>query len=215
MTRVSVTQVGMVLLMCLIFLTALTLLGLSASADTVLQNRLASNLHDSAQAKQSALSGLAWAEQWLLDLDGPAPETCTEACDGLNLHPPEKLPPHPEFESLAWWIDRGHEPGVDPISHIKTATIGVGSINPPVWISEVVHSIPSKEGDSGQLQVWYRILVRGSGQTETAVSVIESTVVRSWPPVGNTGSAKSDQSDICRSSETETRCGRVSWRELR
>ena len=215
MTRVSVTQAGMVLLMCLIFLTALTLLGLSASADTVLQNRLASNLHDSAQARQSALSGLAWAEHWLLGLDGPAPETCTETCDGLYLYPPEKLPPHPEFESLAWWIDQGHEPGVDPISHKRTATIGVGSINPPVWISEMVHSIPPEESESGQLQVWYRILVRGSGQTETAVSVIESTVVRSWPPAGNTGSAQPDPSGNCRDSETESKCRRVSWRELR
>ena len=57
-------QTGMVLLLCLIFLMALTLLGLSASSDTILQSKLANNLQESERARQSALSALSWAEQW-------------------------------------------------------------------------------------------------------------------------------------------------------
>ena len=49
-TGIPNTQSGMVLLLCLIFLTALTLLGLSASTDTVLQNQLAANLQETERA---------------------------------------------------------------------------------------------------------------------------------------------------------------------
>lgn len=49
---------GMVLLFCLLFLTAMTLLGLSASADAILQNQLAANLRETEQSKQSALVAL-------------------------------------------------------------------------------------------------------------------------------------------------------------
>ena len=43
-------QNGMVLLLCLIFLTALTLLGLSAASDTILQTQLSANLQEAERA---------------------------------------------------------------------------------------------------------------------------------------------------------------------
>jgi Tfp pilus assembly protein PilX len=171
-------QSGMVLLFCLIFLTALTLLGLSAYADTVLQNKLAANLQDAERAKQSALATLSWAEQWLFSLPGPAPQYCTEPCDGLYLYSAGQLPPHPEFENLSWWTEHGHEAGVDPLSGDRIKTITRGSIDTPIWIIEAVHAVPPSENGTTDLQVWYRILARGSGRSAAAVSVIESTVVR-------------------------------------
>jgi len=201
------TQNGMALLLCLIFLTALTLLGLSASADTVLQNRLAANLQETERAKQSALAALSWAEHWLLELEGPAPEICTEPCDSLYIHIPGDLPPHPELESLSWWMDQGHEAGIDPLSGSRIATISKGSIHPPVWIIEAIHTISPSEDPDTPLQVWYRLLARGSGYTSATVSVIESTIVRSWPATETTGA--------CPSSGPAEKCGRFSWRELR
>jgi Tfp pilus assembly protein PilX len=201
------TQNGMALLLCLIFLTALTLLGLSASADTVLQNRLAANLQETERAKQSALAALSWAEHWLLELEGPAPEICTEPCDSLYIHLPGDLPPHPEFESLSWWMDQGHEAGIDPLSGNRIATISSGSIHTPVWIIEAIHTIPPSEDPARPLQVWYRLLARGNGRTSASVSVIESILVRSWPATETTGT--------CPSSGPAESCGRFSWRELR
>ena len=201
------TQTGMVLLFCLIFLTALTLLGLSASADTVLQNKLAANLQETERAKQSASAALSWAENWLLELGGPVPESCTEPCDSLYVHSPGDLPPHPEFKSLSWWMEQGHEAGIDPLSGNRIATISSGSIHPPVWIIEAVHTIPPAENPARAMQVWYRILARGSGHTNASVSVIESTVVRSWPTTETTGT--------CSASGPAEKCGRLSWRELR
>lgn len=208
-------QTGMVLLFCLIFLNALTLLGLSASADAVLQNKLAANLKESEHAKQSALAALSWAEHWLLALDGPAPESCTEACDGLYVHARGDLPAHPEFENLSWWMEHGHEAGIDPLTGHRITTISANSFNRPVWIIEAVHSIPPAQNGTEDLQVWYRILARGTGQTSTGISVIESMVVRSWATLDNTDFTETGTSGSCPGSEAIAKCRRVSWRELR
>ena len=209
------TQSGMVLLLCLIFLMALTLLGLSASSDTILQSKLANNLQESERARQSALSALSWAEQWLLEFGGPAPETCSAPCDGLYLHATGSLPDHPEFESYSWWLSQGHEAGVSPLTGEQIATISGDSINTPVWVVEIIHTSPPTENGTSDFQVWYRILARGNGRTETAVSVIESTVVRSWPSVEDTGLSVTAVPSPCPGTEPPALCGRFSWRELR
>ena len=195
------TEKGMVLLLCLIFLTALTLLGLSASAEAILQSKLSANLRESEQAKQSALSALSFAENWLLNLDGLAPETCTTACIGLKLHATGSLPADPEFKDLSWWENQGHQAGVDPQTAERLSHIAVASISPPYWVIEAVHEAPLPEGESTGLQIWYRILARGSGRTSAGVSVVESIVVRSWSAVENP--------------ELTIKSGRVAWRELR
>ena len=202
-------QNGMVLLLCLLFLTALTLLGLSASADTVIQNQLAANLQETERAKQSASAALSWAEDWLLEREGIAPETCSKECEDLILHTPGALPSRPEFESLSWWLEHGHEAGVDPSTGSRIETISGGSINPPLWIIQKLHEVPPTESGAEYLQAWYRILARGNGRTETGVSVTESIVTRSWISIDD-----ADAMGSCPGSELSV-CGRVSWRELR
>ena len=209
------SQTGMALLLCLVFLMALTLLGLSAASDTILQSKLASNLQESERAKQSALHGLSWAEQWLLALDGSPPETCTVPCDGLILHAQGALPPQPEAEAFSWWMDQGHEAGVNPLTGERVATISSDSFDPPVWVIETVQTIPPAADTNPNLQVWYRILARGSGHTETSVSVVESMVLRSWPVVEDTEPEDTAAPQFCTRQNLPTRCGRHSWRELR
>ena len=210
--RAAKSQAGIALLLCLLFLTALTLLGLSASADAILQNQLAANLHESERAKQSALAALSWAEDWLLALQGTAPQSCSSPCEGFVIHLPGDLPPHPEFRDLSWWQTQGFEAGIDPVSGNRLATIATGSVNPPMWIIEVVHESPALDDGTADTpadtpantQAWYRILARASGQTEMAISVVESTVTRSWPSADGSGSEGGG---------IDT--GRVSWRQLR
>lgn len=209
------TQNGMVLLLCLIFLTSLTLIGLSASSDTILQNKLAGNLQETERAKQSALLALSWAEQWLLALDGAPPGICTAPCDGLYLHAAGDLSPYPESESYSWWMDQGHEAGINPLTGDRIASISSESIHTPVWVIEVMQVIPPTVDINPDLQVWYRILARGSGRTESAVSIIESIVVRSWPAVADTGLPETETPPSCSRLELPVKCGRYAWRELR
>jgi Tfp pilus assembly protein PilX len=200
----------MVLLVCLLFLTALTLLGLSSVSDTTLQKKLAANSQETAHARQSALAALAWAESWLLGQAGRAPEICTEPCEGLRLRLAGDLPPHPEFENLDWWLEHGHEAGVDPLTGNRIAAVAQGSHDTPVWIIESVHSLPATQDGLADLQSWYRILARGSGRTSNSVAVFESILVRSWPSVD-----EEDYTAVCPGSGATARCGRVAWRELR
>jgi len=209
------SQSGMVLLLCLIFLTALTLLGLSASADTILQNQLIANFQQAERSKQSALAALSWAEDWLLELGGPVPEYCKKPCDGLYVHSPGELPPHPEFESLLWWQNQGYEAGIDPLTGNLDKGIATASINKPVWLIEVLYTVPPSDDGTRNLQVWYRILARGSGRTNAVVSVIESIVVRSWPSSDNPTPPDPGTTKSCTGFKSATKCGRVSWRELR
>jgi len=206
-------QRGMVLLLCLLFLVALSLLGLSASTETLLQNKLSANLQDAERARQAALLASSWAERWLLSLEGPAPENCTVACDGLILHVAGELPAHPESKNFDWWMANGHEAGVDPLTGERLQTLSRESADAPAWIIESVKTIIPAESGDPDLQTWYRIVARGTGRAETAVSVVESIVVRSWPvPVDN--AAFSVAAGACPGSTPTVICGRYAWREI-
>lgn len=203
----SKPQSGIVLLLCLIFLTALTLLGLTASADALLQHQLAANLQETERARQSAQAALEWAEDWLLGLDEPPPLNCDIACEGILVHLSGTLPQRPEFESLAWWTETAHEAGLDPVSGERLEPTGSDHFSAPLWMIESLHEAPA---DGNSSQVWYRILVRGAGRTETGVSVAESIVTRHWALSDNTETVSSDP---C--ADPGATCGRLSWRELR
>jgi len=206
-------QNGVVLLLCLLFLVALSLLGLAASTETLLQNRLSSNLQDAERAKQAASLASSWAEHWLMSLEGPAPANCTVSCEGLVLHSAGELPPHPETEDIGWWMASGHEAGIDPMTGERLQTISGDSIEVPVWIIETIKIVPPAESGDPDLQVWYRILARGTGHTETAVSVVESIVARSWP-VPDDNPSFSVIAGACPGSSPTAVCGRYAWREL-
>ena len=205
----------MVLLLCLIFLTALTLLGLSASAEAILQNQLAANLQETERAKQSALAALDWAESWLLTTDVPTPEICSSDCAGLKVHAPGDLPANLESESLPWWLDHGYEAGTDPLTGERLSVITGSSIVPPVWLIEFVHEVPPADDGSTDLRVWYRVLARGNGRTDTGISVVESIVVRSWSDDDSYVQPDTGAATPCPGSRSSAQCGRVAWRELR
>ena len=192
-------QTGMALLFCLLFLTALTLLGLSASADAVLQSQLALNLRETERANQSAFATLLWAEKWLLELQGPAPDTCPLPCDGLKLHPAGSLAADPELEDLSWWQTQGHEAGIDPYTGSRLEFFTSSNGSPPMWVVEASHEEVLSEDGTADTQTWYRVIVRSGGQTGSTIAVLESTITRPWP--GGQGSGHDS--------------GRVSWRNLR
>jgi Tfp pilus assembly protein PilX len=203
------------LLLCLIILTVLALIGLSASRESIMQERLASNLKETEAVRQAALAAQIWAEDWLLNTHGSPPEVCPEPCDGLFLHAPGSLPPHPEYETWSWWANNGHEAGIDPLGDERLEVISGDIANPPRWVIEMLHEDPGQSNDNARQTIWYRILVRSSGRTSSLVSVVESIVVRAWPCADKRGRSE----DISQGANPETTlvsaCGRVAWRELR
>lgn len=208
--HVPATQAGVVLLLCLLFLTALTLLGLSASAETVMQDTLANNLQETQRARQSALAAQDWAEHWLLGLGGVAPPSCVKPCAGLLIHGAGSLPAHPETKGLAWWLANGREAGIDPLSGERLVTF-TDTSEPPLWLIEQVHNITASEASATQDQAWYRIITRGSGQTRPGIAVVESIVTRPWAESGETAT----EAGACPGLDPTAPCRRVAWRVLR
>jgi len=67
-------QQGMALIIALTFLLIMTLLGISGMQSSIMEERMAGNVHDHNMAFQAAESGLRDAESWLLSLTAyPAP----------------------------------------------------------------------------------------------------------------------------------------------
>jgi hypothetical protein len=126
----------------------------------------------------------------------------------VNLHAKGDLPPYPESEDYSWWMTHGHEAGIDPETGERIATISSNSIQPPIWVIETLRITLPAESGNPDLQIWYRILARGSGHKDKAISVIESTIVHSWP-------SDADLPGTCGDSEATMACGRYAWRELR
>ena len=203
---------GMALLLCLLFLTALTLLGLSAASETVMQDKLAGNLQDSGQARQSALAAQDWAEDWLLGHHEVAPLPCAQPCEGLVIHASGTLPARPETENLAWWLANGMEAGIDPANGVRLAMLSVDSAAAPVWVIETLHEEPLASTSGHETQAWYRILARGSGLTGKGIAVVESIVTRPWR-LAPTASAVTP--GPCPSFDSSYNCERVAWRTLR
>jgi type IV pilus assembly protein PilX len=211
-------QAGMVLLLCLMLLCSLTLVGLSATADSLLQKQLASNEQDTERARQIALAALSWAEGWLLNLDGAAPRVCTIRCDGLMLHAASSLPAHPEREDAQWWAANGHEAGIDPLTGGSLLSLSPANAQPAYWLVESAHS---ESLANGTTKTWYRILARATGHRETSVSVVESLLLRTWPQAGgaiadaeNAGAGETAPGS-CSSWSSAPACGRLAWRRLR
>lgn len=211
----AATQTGVVLLLCLLFLATLTLLGLSASAETVMQDMLASNLQETHRARQSALAGQIWAEQWFLGQGGAEPPSCSQPCQGLFIHPPGSLPAHPESEDLSWWTTNGHEAGIDPLTGQRLAVLPIANLTPPLWVVELAHKTLAVESGAADDQAWYRILARGSGQTGAGVSVVESIITRPWRPAGTPDPADGFLQGHCPGFDPGAPCQRVAWRSLR
>lgn len=209
------------MVLCLMFLTALTLLGLSASADTLLQRQLSANFLETQRANQSALAGQSWVESWLLNFHSPISEPCSSPCEELKIHIPDSLPEHPEWEDLSWWRDQGYEAGINPITGDRMVNISPNSSHPPIWVIEAVHQAPASDDASTPARSWYRILVRGSGRSDTAVAVVESVIARPWVTITTADTADSiitmnpNLTSICYDSTSTLPCGRVSWRQLR
>ena len=208
----AASEAGVALLLCLLFLTALTLLGLSAASETVMQDKLAGNLQETGQARQSALAAQDWAEGWLLGHGGIAPVPCNRPCAGLIVHSRGTLPPRPESEDFSWWLANGMEAGVDPISGERQVTLSIDSATPPVWLLEAVHEQALAVENGTETQAWYRILVRGSGHTGKGIAVVESIVTRPWRTGLAPGTATQGP---CPGFDSSYRCERAAWRALR
>lgn len=174
---------GVALVMALVFLLLLTLIGVTAMSTTALEEKMAGNMKDKNAAFQAAESALIVAENWILSLtDKPdfpdnskglyQPYTCASA--------PEK----PVWDCVTWTGSSNLV--VYPKTPGGSESGGLNGIaTQPKYIVEDLQEIPESGGTlkippfyKGKGSSVMRITAYGTGGTNSAVSLLQSTYSR-------------------------------------
>jgi Tfp pilus assembly protein PilX len=213
MARHANSQAGIALLLCLLFLTAMALTGLNASADAILQNQLAANLKAQQQAEQAANDALDWAENWLRALELPAPASYSELQQPSYLSTLTDLPENVEQASIAWWRENAYQAGSYPENADKTPASSHYQAGQSLWMVIPVHWQPPAFDGSRGSRAWYRIVARGSQAETINVSIVESLFVRTWPSDEQLTTAGINNETWCVAKPGD--CGRRAWRKMR
>ena len=184
------TQAGVVLVISLIILLLLTIIGLSATQTTALEEKMAGNLRDKSLAFQAAESALRVAE---LRLNPPPPPkdftaagtAGTPVTAGLysDVNPliPNPIPTATAILTDTFWSS-------NPNATLPTPT-GLGNVidlNPPLYIIQKLPEFPAPSvsnavvtgSNSNVIKCQpYKITVRATGGTINTVVVLQSIVV--------------------------------------
>jgi type IV pilus assembly protein PilX len=176
-------QHGAVLVTSLLLLLVMTVLALSASQSTRMQERMAGNARDYDLAFQSAEAGLRAGERFV---DNPAltsaPVSCSSApCQVyelgalttvLNLTYADQA-----FKQKSWWDSSAQD--YAPSEEIGGS--GLASADPQYYIEEleeVTDSLTIPPTGPPPSRMYYRITARAQGGTDTAQVVLQSTFAR-------------------------------------
>lgn len=173
------SQRGVALVIGLVFLVILTLLGISALNTTALQEKMAFNTKDRNLAFQASESALRVAERWIGTQFG-APAGFPDTANGLYLPPTTGTP---LSDSVAW--TGASNLVVYPNTPSQTVSGSLSKISTqPKYIIEYLGEIQPTGGSltitntlSPKLH-YYRITARGTGGTNSAVAMVQSTYSR-------------------------------------
>lgn len=170
-------QNGAALVIALVFLIALTLLGLAATGGNTLQQKMAYSVGESNLAFQSAESALIAGELWLDQrTTQPAPDCVSPCGDTTSIWPARPPAGNPEvnltnLRNPTWWTNQGRQFGVTYTDGASPVAIP-GQVLPrvddtPRYVIEELGKDPSGSlvvGGPKVFTLWYyQITGRGTG----------------------------------------------------
>ncbi|HEY4365983.1 MAG TPA: PilX N-terminal domain-containing pilus assembly protein [Steroidobacteraceae bacterium] len=173
--RIGARQRGAILIVSLILLLIMTILALTVSQTSRMQERMAGNSRDSDLSFQAAEAGLRDAENFLWTQTSQ-PIACgtppcvvyqKDALSTVNL----------TIQNQDWWDTNGKEYGVAGSHELNQA-----KRDPSVVIEELgftPYSLTVGKGVPGG-RTFYRNTARGVGGTDAAQTVVESTFTRPY-----------------------------------
>lgn len=163
--RHAARQRGAVLITSLIFLIIITLIGITAMQNAVLEERMAGNMHDRNLAFQSAEAALRDAEEFLAQRTRDDP---MEMVDFNNAHGLYRLANSGNFhwEVDATWSGSASRVYGDTLDHVAEQ---------PRYIIEPIQLLPLDASAPPPAPYLFRITARGVGGSETAVVLLQST----------------------------------------
>jgi type IV pilus assembly protein PilX len=174
-------QRGAVMVISLLLLLIMTVLALSASQTTRMQERMAGNSRDHDLALQSAEAGVRGAERWIKDL-AAAPSPCASGkCNVYELDVPanDKSQTKPLiYRNQTWWD--GVAQSYTASSDIKGSSSepGMAKANPQFMIEEqedVPDALSVPPTGPPPSRLYYKITARGVGGSDQSAVVIQST----------------------------------------
>lgn len=188
-------QRGAVLVVALIFLLLLTMLAISASGRSLLQERMAGGLHNAQQAEMSAQTALRGAEWklWTSTSNITAPLTCGTGIftDCYIFDPANPITNVVNFRTQQGWVTAGSTEykGYSGTGYTSTTT-GHLADNPRYIIEDLGVELPpgisgglhesgvtgsTGTGTASTSRHIYRITARATGGSANTVRVMEST----------------------------------------
>lgn len=182
-------QRGAVLVISLLILVVVTLIALAGSESTIFQEKMAHNLRETNTAFQSAESGLREAELWINTLEeAPTPlsaATCTSACDLSHDVWAENQPAggNLAWQNASWWSSNGRRYGVDYSGGSATENRSIDDVNQqPRYVIELSNWTSDSLVVGGThpppVVNYYTVTTMGTGATDTAMAILESTFVK-------------------------------------
>jgi type IV pilus assembly protein PilX len=167
-------QAGAVLVISLLILLIMTLIGVTAMSTTSLEEKMAGNMRDKNTALQASEASLEDGELWLASLGSkPAETTACGAppCDVWTLNTLPDL----SSQSQSWWQSNAREYGTAGSKDLSEVTTD------PYYVIEA-QAVVRDNLDSGQNpptgRNFYRVTARGTGGTDDAQVVLQSTFVK-------------------------------------
>jgi type IV pilus assembly protein PilX len=180
--RMPDRQKGFVLIMALVFLALLTIIGVTAMSTTSLEEKMAGNMKDRNLAFQAAETALLAAERWYeIQTTKPVfPDTAN------GLYVTDSTSAVSNWDAVNW------STSIVTFPCTPTTTSGCGSgvakVNTqPKYIIEDLGELPEEKGSivsptdyKGKGSTIARITARGTGGTDAAVSMVQSTYARQF-----------------------------------
>lgn len=175
-------QRGFVLVMALVFLALLTIIGVTAMGTTSLEEKMAGNMKDRNLAFQAAETALLAGERWY-EIQSTKP-VFPDTTRGLYVID--------ATSAVSNWDNINWSTNVVVYPCTPTLTSGCGSgvskINSqPKYIIEDLGELPETKGSivtptdyKGKGSSMARITARGTGGTDAAVSMVQSTYARQF-----------------------------------
>jgi type IV pilus assembly protein PilX len=167
-------QEGAVLIISLLILLIMTLIGVTAMSTTSLEEKMTGNMRDKNVALQASESALEDGEAWLSSQGARPVETSTCASPPCAVWDMNVLPDLAS-QTQDWWLSNAHEYGTG-----GTKDIGDVMTDPHYVIEE--QAFVRDNLDAGQNpptgKSFYRVTAHGTGGTDEAQVVLQSTYVK-------------------------------------
>jgi type IV pilus assembly protein PilX len=180
--RMPHRQKGFVLIMALVFLALLTIIGVTAMSTTSLEEKMAGNMKDRNLAFQAAETALLAAERWYeTQTTKPVfPDTAN------GLYVTDSTSAVSNWDAVNWSTNVVTFPCTPTTT--SSCGSGVAKINTqPKYIIEDLGELPEEKGSivsptdyKGKGSTLARITARGTGGTDAAVSMVQSTYARQF-----------------------------------